>query len=167
MSAFVGFYRFQIIPDLRVPAIVTGIISCSGGIVTRSTGTKGAGVQDVAAGFIEGDQAHGRPVGVAIDGTGALLIADDAGNTVWRVAAAEGSITPEPTGTDRSAAAASEAGEEAAQQPASDTPEPATDEPSPPPEASPSPSDADSSSAAPQTEIAPAVQPPEGVGEDE
>jgi glucose/arabinose dehydrogenase len=44
--------------------------------------------QDVVTGFLEGDHARGRPVGVAIDGTGALLIADDAGNTVWRVAAA-------------------------------------------------------------------------------
>jgi glucose/arabinose dehydrogenase len=44
--------------------------------------------QDVVTGFLEGDQARGRPVGVAVDGTGALLIADDAGNTVWRVAAA-------------------------------------------------------------------------------
>ena len=43
--------------------------------------------QDVVTGFLDGDQARGRPVGVAIDGTGALLIADDAGNTVWRVAA--------------------------------------------------------------------------------
>ena len=32
---------------------------------------------------------------LAIDGTGALLIADDAGNTVWRVAAADGSVTPQ------------------------------------------------------------------------
>jgi glucose/arabinose dehydrogenase len=30
-------------------------------------------------------KAHGRPVGVAIDRTGALLVADDVGNTVWRV----------------------------------------------------------------------------------
>ena len=30
--------------------------------------------------------ARGRPVGVAIDKTGALLVADDVGNTVWRVA---------------------------------------------------------------------------------
>ncbi len=30
--------------------------------------------------------AHGRPVGVAVDKTGALLVADDVGNTVWRVA---------------------------------------------------------------------------------
>jgi glucose/arabinose dehydrogenase len=43
--------------------------------------------QDMVTGFLDGDQARGRPVGVAIDGTGALLVADDAGNTVWRVAA--------------------------------------------------------------------------------
>jgi len=30
--------------------------------------------------------ARGRPVGVAIDKTGALLVADDVGNTVWRIA---------------------------------------------------------------------------------
>jgi glucose/arabinose dehydrogenase len=63
-------------------------------------------VQDVVTGFIDGDQVHGRPVGVGIDGTGALLIADDAGNTVWRVAAADGSITPTPIGTDMSSAVA-------------------------------------------------------------
>ena len=57
--------------------------------------------QDVVTGFLDGDQTRGRPVGVAIDGTGALLIADDAGNTVWRVAAADGSVTPQPIDTDR------------------------------------------------------------------
>ena len=31
------------------------------------------------------DEAHGRPVGVAIDRTGALLVADDVGNVIWRV----------------------------------------------------------------------------------
>ncbi len=31
-------------------------------------------------------QAQGRPVGVAVDARGALLVADDAGKTVWRVA---------------------------------------------------------------------------------
>lgn len=41
---------------------------------------------DVLTGFVsaEGD-ALGRPVGVAIDGQGALLVADDVGNVVWRV----------------------------------------------------------------------------------
>lgn len=57
--------------------------------------------QDVVTGFLDGDQAHGRPVGVTMDGTGALLIADDAGNAVWRVAAADGSVTPAPIGSDR------------------------------------------------------------------
>src|SRR5437868_4929887 len=37
-------------------------------------------------GFLGPDgNARGRPVGVAVDRTGALLIADDVGNTVWRV----------------------------------------------------------------------------------
>lgn len=56
--------------------------------------------QDVVTGFIQGDKARGRPVGVGIDGTGALLVADDAGNSVWRVAAADGTMTPAPVGTD-------------------------------------------------------------------
>ncbi len=44
---------------------------------------------EVLGGFLgpEG-QAYGRPVGVAIDARGALLVADDVGNTVWRVSAA-------------------------------------------------------------------------------
>lgn len=42
--------------------------------------------QDVLTGFLDADgDALGRPVGVAIDRTGALLVADDVGNTVWRV----------------------------------------------------------------------------------
>ena len=36
-------------------------------------------------GFIKDGQARGRPVGVAVDRTGALIVADDVGNTVWRV----------------------------------------------------------------------------------
>jgi len=36
----------------------------------------------------ERGRARGRPVGVAIDGRGALLVADDVGNTIWRVTAA-------------------------------------------------------------------------------
>ena len=44
---------------------------------------------EVLSGFLsaEGD-AYGRPVGVAIDRRGALLVADDVGNAVWRVSAA-------------------------------------------------------------------------------
>ena len=32
------------------------------------------------------DEAQGRPVGVVVDKTGALLVADDVGKAVWRVA---------------------------------------------------------------------------------
>ncbi len=43
---------------------------------------------DVLGGFLDQDgRAQGRPVGVALDRQGALLVADDVGNTVWRVAA--------------------------------------------------------------------------------
>jgi glucose/arabinose dehydrogenase len=42
---------------------------------------------DVLSGFLR-RQAMGRPVGVAIARDGALLVADDVGNTVWRVSAA-------------------------------------------------------------------------------
>jgi glucose/arabinose dehydrogenase len=45
--------------------------------------------QDVVTGFISDDaKTRGRPVGVALDKTGALLVADDVGNAVWRVSAA-------------------------------------------------------------------------------
>jgi glucose/arabinose dehydrogenase len=41
--------------------------------------------QDVLTGFRVGDVAHGRPVQVAIGAKGALFVADDVGNAVWRV----------------------------------------------------------------------------------
>lgn len=41
---------------------------------------------DVVTGFVDSDgKARGRPVGVAIDRRGGLLIADDVGNVIWRV----------------------------------------------------------------------------------
>ena len=44
--------------------------------------------EDVVTGFLDkDDEARGRPVGVGVDAKGALLIADDVGNTVWRVTA--------------------------------------------------------------------------------
>lgn len=42
--------------------------------------------EQVVGGFLDPDgNARGRPAGMALDGTGALLIADDVGNVVWRV----------------------------------------------------------------------------------
>lgn len=45
---------------------------------------------EVLSGFVndKGD-ANGRPVGVAIDKPGALLVADDVGNIIWRLTAEE------------------------------------------------------------------------------
>ena len=44
---------------------------------------------DVLTGFLAtSGKAHGRPVGVTIDKAGGLLVADDSGNTIWRVSAA-------------------------------------------------------------------------------
>jgi glucose/arabinose dehydrogenase len=42
--------------------------------------------EDVLTGFVDAEgNAYGRPVGVAVDRPGALLVADDVGNVVWRV----------------------------------------------------------------------------------
>jgi glucose/arabinose dehydrogenase len=42
--------------------------------------------RDILTGFLDDNgDARGRPVGVRIDKQGALLVADDVGNTVWRV----------------------------------------------------------------------------------
>jgi glucose/arabinose dehydrogenase len=42
--------------------------------------------QDVLTGFLSKEgHANGRPVGVAVDKTGAILLADDVGNIVWRI----------------------------------------------------------------------------------
>lgn len=41
---------------------------------------------DILTGFVNKDgDAYGRPVGVAVDKAGALLVADDVGNVIWRV----------------------------------------------------------------------------------
>ncbi len=45
--------------------------------------------EDVLTGFVDDTgKAQGRPVGVAIAGDGALLVADDVGNAIWRVTSA-------------------------------------------------------------------------------
>lgn len=45
--------------------------------------------RDLLTGFLsEGGDAYGRPVGVVLDRQGALLVADDVGNRIWRVSKA-------------------------------------------------------------------------------
>jgi glucose/arabinose dehydrogenase len=57
--------------------------------VPFSGGRPNGMAEDVVTGFLDSNgHAHGRPVGLALDKTGALLIADDVGNTVWRVSSA-------------------------------------------------------------------------------
>ena len=61
-------------------------------VFIRFAGGKPVGKpMNFVTGFLDPDgNARGRPVGVAVDRTGALLIADDVGNTVWRVSYAAG-----------------------------------------------------------------------------
>ncbi len=54
--------------------------------VPFSNGRPNGPPQDVVTGFLTADgRARGRPVGLAVDASGALLVADDLGNTVWRI----------------------------------------------------------------------------------
>jgi len=50
---------------------------------------------DILSGFLNSSgEALGRPVGVAVDRAGALLVADDVGNTVWRITPAAEQASP-------------------------------------------------------------------------
>jgi glucose/arabinose dehydrogenase len=56
--------------------------------VPFTAGMPSGAAVDVLTEFLDRvGNAQGRPVGVAIDGRGALLVADDVGNTIWRVTA--------------------------------------------------------------------------------
>jgi glucose/arabinose dehydrogenase len=63
--------------------------------VPFSGGRPSGPAEDVVTGFLDANNhAHGRPVGLAVDRTGGLLIADDVGNAVWRVSSARpGSVS--------------------------------------------------------------------------
>jgi glucose/arabinose dehydrogenase len=52
---------------------------------------------DVLTGFVrENGEAMGRPVGVAVDKRGGLLVADDVGNSIWRVTGATSTASTRP-----------------------------------------------------------------------
>jgi glucose/arabinose dehydrogenase len=63
---------------------------------------------DVLTGFLDDKgNARGRPVGVALDRKGALLVADDVGNRIWRVSGDESLVqAPVKPKTDAAAVAA-------------------------------------------------------------
>ena len=54
--------------------------------VPFANGRPNGDAEDILTGFLTSDgDAYGRPVGVAVDKAGALLVADDVGNVIWRV----------------------------------------------------------------------------------
>jgi glucose/arabinose dehydrogenase len=54
--------------------------------VPFADGHPSGAAEDVLTGFVDAaGNARGRPVGVAVDTRGALLVADDVGNAIWRV----------------------------------------------------------------------------------
>lgn len=59
--------------------------------VPFSNGKPSGDMEDFLTGFIANDkeEVYGRPVGVATSADGALLVADDAGNTIWKVSASK------------------------------------------------------------------------------
>jgi len=89
------FYRGDLLPD----AYRGGVFIGQHGSWNRSVATgykvifigfrdgRPVGLpQDVLSGFLDDKgQAMGRPVGVAVDRAGALLVADDVGGVIWRV----------------------------------------------------------------------------------
>lgn len=143
--------------------------------VPFENGAPAGEARDVVTGFLNGEeQARGRPVGLGFDGTGALLVADDAGNTVWRVAAQNATALAEPLGTDemppgspvaaeQAAAAEAVEGTPPANAPAGGTP--ATETPAP---ATPAPDAATPSSTPPTSEdpsAAPTPDAPANTGD--
>jgi len=54
--------------------------------VPFAAGKPNGAAEEILTGFVNKDgDAYGRPVGVVVDKAGALLVADDVGNTIWRV----------------------------------------------------------------------------------
>lgn len=66
--------------------------------VPFANGRPAGDAQDFLTGFLnERGQAQGRPVGVATDRTGAILVADDVGDIVWRIAVNEAPVSTNPS----------------------------------------------------------------------
>ena len=72
LSVFAGF-------------LALGLAGC-GDQATFADGRPSGPPEDVLTGFLDTNgHAFGRPVGVAVDRAGALLVADDVGKAIWRV----------------------------------------------------------------------------------
>jgi len=75
-GAFVGEHGSWNRPDLNGYRVV---------FIRFENGRPVGNPVDFVTGFVKDGAARGRPVGVAVDKSGALIVADDVGNTVWRV----------------------------------------------------------------------------------
>lgn len=88
----------------RVPATGYKVVYVPFG--PRGLPAPGAKPVDVLTGFLDAEgKAMGRPVGVTADRTGALLVADDVGNVIWRVSAPGAAPAPAATPSAPPAAA--------------------------------------------------------------
>lgn len=94
-SLGLAFYDGELLPQLRGGAIVGqhgswNRVPPSGYrviFVPFADGLPTGEPRDLLAGFLDAEgNARGRPVGVAVAGDGAVLVADDVGNVVWRLA---------------------------------------------------------------------------------
>jgi glucose/arabinose dehydrogenase len=77
--------------------------------VPFAAGRPAGPAEDFLTGFIKdggAGEVYGRPAGVAVATDGALLVADDAGNTVWRVSFRCAACTPDPLPPGKAAHAA-------------------------------------------------------------
>ena len=93
-SLGLAFYKAELMPQYRGGALIGQHGSWNRKprsgykviFVPFKNGQPSGQPQDVLTGFLsdQGD-ALGRPVGVAVDFSGAILVADDVGNMVWRV----------------------------------------------------------------------------------
>lgn len=88
-GAFVGEHGSWNRPDLNGYRVV---------FIRFQNGKPVGQPMDFVTGFLKDGKAHGRPVGVAVDKTGALLIADDVGNTVWRVTSTRPTLVSHASG---------------------------------------------------------------------
>ena len=93
-SLGLAFYKAELMPQYRGGALIGQHGSWNRKprsgykviFVPFKNGQPSGQPQDVLTGFLsdQGD-ALGRPVGVAVDFSGAILVADDVGNMIWRV----------------------------------------------------------------------------------
>ena len=93
-SLGLSFYRANLMPQYRDGALIGQHGSWNRKphsgykviFVPFQNGQPAGQPQDVLTGFLRNKgEAWGRPVGVAVDAEGAILVADDVGNVIWRV----------------------------------------------------------------------------------